>query len=134
MSVVLVLEDMDHRVEWLRERLPSTAEIRHSNTVEGLLWWWHAEPDLVILDHDLGGVPTALGTGSADDNGHTGMDAARRMPVVSCPVIVWSVNPLRAPEMVSELWQRRLTACWLPFGEPRLGPTIANVLMAKESL
>ena len=129
MSVVYVLEDMDHRIKTLAGWLPDD-EIYHSPTVEGFLGVLRAgpAPDLVILDHDLGGVPKALGTGSRDASGQTGMDAVRLMPDVTCPVIVWSVNSVRAPLMARELQRRGMNAGWLPFGHHRLHVVVGKAL------
>jgi len=124
--VILVLEDMVERTDWLRDqvrRLWSDVHVRQIERVDDFVHevaacgkFRAAEPMLVILDHDLGGAPTSLEGGTRDVNGETGMNAAQQMRVVRCPVVVWSVNSVRAPEMVDVLQRRGMNARWLPFG------------------
>lgn len=121
--VILVLEDMPARVRWLREQVPE-ADIRWSTTVADFLGGWVA-PDLVILDHDLGGVPRD-GLASRDAAGLTGMDAAERMPGPGCPVVIWSVNPVHAPEMAWVLMRRGVRAAHVPFGSADLAARLAR--------
>jgi hypothetical protein len=130
--VIVVLEDMQVRVDWLLG-LVGNERVAWSETVSDFLPTVDA-PTLVILDHDLGGVPmtleeaTAPGPASRGRDGLTGLDAAERMPVVSCPVLVWSVNPVRAPQMVATLRRRGMRALWAPFGTVDCTAAIVRVL------
>lgn len=132
--LIYVLEDHDVRVKWLREFVGDGDRhevIWTDNVVDFLRCFkvYREEPDLIILDHDLGGIPEDLSAGSLDANGETGMDAARQMPKVSCPILVWSYNSVRAPEMVAELQKRGMRAGWGPFRSLECVSVISKCLM-----
>ncbi len=80
---------------------------------------WGGPIALVVLDHDLdlahGGEPK-VNVGPGPD-GLTGMDAVERMPAVSCPVLVWSVNEGQAPIMVQVLERRGMVPYRAPFSD-----------------
>ena len=128
---ILVIEDMPERVEWLRARAQGHRVVWAETVTEFLaLPEWGGPIALVVLDHDLdlahGGEPK-VNVGPGPD-GLTGMDAAERMPAVSCAVLVWSINPVRAPDMVRHLRQRGLRAVGLPFSARAMGLTVGSLL------
>ena len=105
---ILVLEDNEQRVRWLRRIARSDADVLHTETVQDFLATLEIEPDLILMDHDLGTY-------------FDGRDAATNMET-SSPIVVWSANPVRGPEMVTILDERGLDVfpVWLPFGSPEL--------------
>ena len=123
---ILVLEDDASRVRWLRRRFPGV-EMLPASTVTELFEVLRGEsraPDLVVLDHDLGGGPRGPGV-----DGRSGMDAASRLPHLDgAPVLVWSVNPIKAPLMVESLQARRFYARHYAFGTPLCERFIAAAL------
>lgn len=138
MKTVVVLEDMSHRVDWLRANVPLNVDVRWHKTVTDLFEGW-LEPetsiDLLILDHDLGDVSASdyneyghSDRGSRGSDGMSGMTAVCAMPRVSCPVIVWSRNPQGAARMATEVKHRGMTALVIPFGEDGLREAIAAIL------
>lgn len=131
MKVVLVLEDMQVRVDWLRDLVGDRASVLWCADVAALLAVLRggSVPDLVILDHDLGGIPRDLDAGSRDKDGRTGLDAAEDMPPVECPVLVWSVNPVRAPIMVETLRRRGMQTGWAPFRTTGCTAAITRALL-----
>ncbi|GAB5541321.1 MAG: hypothetical protein SangKO_010810 [Sandaracinaceae bacterium] len=130
--MIVVLEDQPERVAWLRELVGDWHEVRHAPTVTGFFDLLTAPPVLTILDHDLGGVPTGSRVPSAGADGLTGLDACERMPPLEWPVLVWSVNPVRAPLMVSTLRRRGVArgtwVRWAPFGTSECGALIGQAL------
>lgn len=105
---IVVLEDNEQRVRWLRRIVRTSADVLHTETVQDFFATLEVEPDLVLMDHDL--------------NTHfDGRDAARHMET-SSPIVVWSANHLRGPQMVTILEERGLNVfpVWLPFGSPEL--------------
>ena len=124
--MILVLEDMECRIDWLRDATKGHV-VQWCKTVSALVAA-QGTPSLVILDHDLGDLGTANFSVGAD--GMTGLDAADCMPAVACPVLVWSMNPTRAPQMVQALQRRGMRATWAPYGTERCAATIALALVA----
>lgn len=128
-----ILEDMPGRVSWIREVVDGRCSVLWAADVDTFLGFFENKeesPSLIILDHDLGGIPELLEIGTFDKTGRCGMDAARLLPNdVKCPVIVWSFNSVRAPEMVDALKDRGFEAAWLPFGSTNLRATIYNYLI-----
>lgn len=128
---ILVLEDMPERVEWLRARAQGHPVVWAQTVTEFLaLPEWDGPIALVILDHDLdlahGGEPK-VNVGPGPD-GLTGLDAAREMPWVRCPVLVWSVNPIKAPLMESELRLCGMHAIRCPFDSEWIKRTVSLLL------
>src|SRR5262245_10158676 len=103
-KVVVVLEDSDVRVQWLRDLMePLGFEVRaHDHVQQFLRLVKDAGIRLtgVVLDHDLGGyrMPISL----QDGDGLDGLDAAEKMPA-TVPTLVWSTNHIEAPKMVETL-------------------------------
>lgn len=97
--MIVVLEDMETRVGWLRAKLPD-AEIVWHTTVLGFVDCLRSgvDPDVVVLDHDLDTAdPDAKPGQLCDRDGFTGADAARMMPSLERAMIwVWSANPVGA--------------------------------------
>lgn len=85
--MILVLEDLKERVDWLRQTFPRT-EIQWCTTVLSFqMALSECNPDVIILDHDLGpGSAT-----SEDADGLTGYDAAKALKT-RAPVLIWSWN------------------------------------------
>lgn len=104
---ILVLEDHDVRIEWLREYFPDAVIMWAQNvtTFEGSLKY---KPRMILLDHDLGPLP------------ETGYDAAKLLPDTvdaETPVLIWSQNPVGADNIKSYLKSNGFTTVvWLPFG------------------
>lgn len=100
MTVVLVLEDTQARVSWLRDRFPELTVIHATNPLE-FVEGWDQGPSLIILDHDLGL--------SAWD----GYEACKLLPELdphcTTPVLIWSQNPVGVGHMAQFLqrngWQ-----------------------------
>ena len=105
---ILVLEDKESRVRWLRRMFPR-ALIVWTDKVERMLAILREDRvwDLVLLDHDL-------------NRDRTGMDAAREIRCIA-PIVVWSPNVERAPAMVETLrLNGQNVVGWLPFGSVEL--------------
>lgn len=132
--MIIVLEDMQVRVDWLRDAFGALHAVNWRDDVESfLLALDGVAPTLVILDHDLGGpidVTKPEPRMSRDADGLTGLDACDRMPVVACPVLVWSMNPVRAPIMVQTLQRRGMRALWAPYGTPQCAAAIVRAVTA----
>ncbi|NJL54160.1 hypothetical protein HC928_02590 [bacterium] len=130
--IIHVLEDMEGRIDFLRSLVEHCKDVKISwhNNVNSFIREFPENPGLVILDHDLGGVPTDLAIASRDIDGQSGTDAVRRMPNVSCPVLIWSMNPVRAPIMKQDLQRRGMHVAWYPFGSSSCTSAITHVLLA----
>lgn len=113
---ILVLEDNEQRVRWLRRVVRARADVLHTETAQDFLATLEIDPDLVLMDHDLGTY-------------FDGRDAARHMET-RAPIVVWSANQRRGPEMVDILLERGLDVLpvWLPFGSPELPFVIRRTL------
>lgn len=125
--MIVVLEDMDVRVQWLMRMFPDT-NVRWAETVTDFHEAIAEAGDalqLVILDHDLG--PGSLVSEDAD--GYTGMDAATDLRTTA-PVIVWSINPVGAPAMVDTLIESGHDAVWISFWEKHFPILAAQILKA----
>lgn len=115
--MIIVLEDMEVRVQWLTRMFSDVNVVWHDNvtgfreSLEGL----EAPPSLVILDHDLGSTQTPWVSEGAD--GLSGSDAARELQV-PCPVLIWSINPDGAQNMARTLANSgHARVRWIPFME-----------------
>lgn len=92
---ILVLEDMEERVNWLRKTFRFGVTVYHETSVEGFKEKFEqleskGKLNIVILDHDLGGPFFD----SSDKHGLTGTDAAKWLLTKQRkPTIIWSVNP-----------------------------------------
>jgi len=96
--IIVVLEDMETRINWLRSTYPE-AEIVWHTTVKGFVACLESgiKPTLVIFDHDLDTADPNARPGQLHDvDGLTGADAARMMPELDCFAVVWSANPVGA--------------------------------------
>jgi CheY-like chemotaxis protein len=114
---ILVLDDDSVRVRWLnRVARPLNADVLHTETVQDFLATLEVEPDLIFMDHDLG-------------TSFDGRDAARHMETRS-PIVVWSCNSTRGPQMVDILEERGLDVfpVWVPFGSTEL-PLIVRMTL-----
>ena len=113
--IIVVLDDLKQRVDWLRSHVGDRADISWDVTVSGFLNKLKAAEStgrlfLVILDHDLDfGVDKHQSKGeNMDRNGHDGRTAARQLTLSdkSIPVLVWSMNGHMALEMENILSKR----------------------------
>lgn len=86
-KTILVLEDDEARVAWLRRQFEQWCFIEHAPTVGAFLDAQRKAHDLVIFDHDL----DLTHTGGYDDPKPTGLTAARAYRG-RAPALVWSWN------------------------------------------
>lgn len=132
--IIVVLEDMDVRVNWLKRNFGDTCEILWCESVESFFHELRTidreRIKLIILDHDLGTgsmisevedrklvIPDpSKETFPYDTNGENGMHAAQGLgPWREIPTVVWSINSARAPSMKKELEDRGTPCAWIPF-------------------
>lgn len=95
--VIVVLDDMKHRVDWLRGAVGAEAEVLWATTVKGFLKILKGAQRrgglcLVLLDHDLDFNNGR--TDNCDVDGLCGTDVAKTMTLddMSVPVVIWSLN------------------------------------------
>jgi hypothetical protein len=122
---IVVLEDMEARVDWLRGKFPNAAIDWHT-TVSDFVDCLRSgiKPDLVIFDHDLDTAdPNAKPGQLHDKDGLTGADAARMMPNPEHAMLwVWSANPIGARVIADIISQKAGIGCALmsvSFASPR---------------
>lgn len=124
--IILVLEDMFVRIEWLRAHFEADAEIIWAKNVdqffEELRLLDRSRLKLILLDHDLGGDSDADGgliastSWPMDASGKNGGDAVDGLDGWNdIPAVVWSINNVSAPLMVDELKDKGFAAGWIPF-------------------
>ena len=125
--IIIVLDDMIERIDWLRKEFDDQTEIIWAKSVkqffEELMLCDRQLLRLILLDHDLGGVVidddiTSLHTEHwpLDPDGKNGSDAVDGLDGWDdVPVIVWSINSVSAPLMVDELKDKGFSAGWIPF-------------------
>lgn len=113
--IILVLEDMEPRVTWLKSTFPDV-EIIWEATVDGFISKLKlidvSRLALFLLDHDLGGPFE----GSSDQTGKSGLDAVNELgPWSNVPAIVWSINYTGAMNMVKTLNDHGFIVTHIPF-------------------
>jgi len=125
--IIIVLEDMIERINWLRKEFGDQTEIIWAKSVdqffEELRLCDRQRLRLILLDHDLGGVAIDDDLTSQytehwplDLDGKNGGDAVDGLDGWNdIPVIVWSINNISAPLMVDELKDKGFAAGWIPF-------------------
>lgn len=117
---IVVLDDDAYRIEWLERVVAGTGVlVEWHTTVHALVEALGASPDgvkLVILDHDLGPHSQT----SEDENGDTGMTAARMIPIALHRVLVWSNNTERRVAMCDMLLSRGFDAISFAFERAHL--------------
>ena len=127
--MILVLEDMDIRVQWLRKMFPAT-EIQWCSDVSSFQEVLRSRsPSVIILDHDLG--PGSVT--SEDSGGLTGYDAAKALRT-NAPVLIWSVNMWGSNRMSSVLADNGVVHRALPFlsnNFPAIGAFVVHALASK---
>lgn len=148
MKSILVLEDVEFRIKWLKDAFPEANVIwcqDVSSFVSTLRDITADDVALIILDHDLGsndpesgGVCVALpGSWPLDKDGKTGSDAVKLLCKSdisqlwkNAPIIVWSLNTHYAEHMVSDLASDGYIATHIPFDRNsfRLRSAIASQL------
>ncbi len=114
--VAIVLEDQASRVEWLRCALIGWRVDWHSALDRFAVATKQRafEPSLVVLGGDVAGLGAA--------------DVVQHMPIMPCPVLVWSWHQVRAPQIVDELLDLGALARWAPFGTKDCAHSIAEVV------
>ncbi len=144
--IIVVLEDMIERINWLRKEFGAHTEIVWAKTVdqffEELRLLDRSRLRLILLDHDLGGIIDDNGTDTSlirsanwplDPSGKNGGDAVDGLDGWNdIPVIVWSINNVSAPLMVDELKDKGFAAGWIPFLTTHrfmLSSTIAQLVL-----
>jgi CheY-like chemotaxis protein len=115
-KTILVLEDNPLRIQWLRRMVRGRADVLWTDNVPDFLATLEIDPNLVLLDHDLGTY-------------FDGRDAADHLYYTG-PIIVWSANSTKGPKMVDILEERGLDVLpvWMPFGSPELPHIIRRTL------
>ena len=110
---ILFLDDDVDRYQHLCKYKPSWIEIVHVSTVlEAQEWMMNREFDLLMLDHDLG----------ANAPGGDGIELARWISRKTddfkwnpdCQIIIHSMNPIGAGNMVSEFGLADIRAVYIP--------------------
>ena len=109
--IIVVLDDMEDRVAWLRSTVKGRATILWATTVNGLLKILKtAETQgglcLVLLDHDLDFLNGRRD--NCDKDGLCGTDAAKKLTLsdMSIPIVIWSLNGPCAMKMEDILLRR----------------------------
>jgi len=110
---ILFMDDDVERYDHLRKYLPSSIEIVHVYTVsEAQEKMMEQEFDLLMLDHDLGiGMVGGDGIELAKWISRS-MDKYKWKP--GCDVIIHSMNPVGAGNMVAELGMCSIQAKYIP--------------------
>ena len=126
---ILILEDMEPRITWLRRVLPDAALCWVKSVPEfDQLWARDRAFGLVILDHDL--RPEHYGAGSEMASGWNGMAAARSIAEsgveAGTSVLVWSMNPIGAPRMERVLREAGVPVSRHAFALPGLAEVLAT--------
>ena len=134
MASILVLEDMEERVELL-QRVYFLDPVVWAKTVKEFIHHYElAVFDLLVLDHDLGGP----WEGSKDEDDQCGLDAVdylvqalkQREQSTMPYILIWSVNPAGAQAMQRTLRSNGIACSWIPFFEVKKFPNgiLANLL------
>jgi len=120
-NVIVVLEDMQERIDWLQDTFPDTGVIWVKSVkqlLDELKFVGKDNVALILLDHDIGGQFA----GSADEDGLTGFDAAKSLTDWSdIPVIIWSINPVGAKKMHDALSNDGFVVARIPFMDRNMG-------------
>lgn len=129
MRKIVVLEDQEVRIQWLRAVVPfDDIEIVWCTSV-GKFLKEVREPNvkLVIFDHDLD-----LFFDGPDKDGLTGTHAARGYRgLTDTPVLIWSFNKSGALNIKSILASKGIRALWVPFMDDnkiKLARTVLTLL------
>lgn len=105
---ILVLEDWEPRVDWLRDKFPGLTIVQTLTKCEFVQELESSKPSIVILDHDLG-LP--------DFDGYQACKLlVERFSVPTFPIIVWSQNPVGAQHMTQLLRRHSFNVKQLMFG------------------
>lgn len=122
MARILVLEDFDSRVEWLRSVLRrSQANIEWYKKVEPFLEAAKTDHDFVILDHDLDFLHYTNNNYLKEAYPPSGTDACREYdPQRKVPVLIWSQNPDGAKRMEWMLKQKGIPVTRVAFEKENL--------------
>lgn len=127
--VFLVLEDMEIRIDFLRNTFGDAVEVVWAEDVttfrQKLAGISPERLCAVILDHDL----APPGTPMKDKHGLDGTDAAKDLKV-NVPVFVWSMNPVGAVRMVKILRESGHSCRHIPFGESNKVHLASNLVQA----
>lgn len=99
--LIIVLEDSNDRMDWLRNTIIGV-DIIHHLSVLSFVQAVNEHKDsgrlrLVVFDHDLGHTPphdmySPMVSHTTDADGYTGHDAAKMLDSIPCAALVWSLN------------------------------------------
>lgn len=114
MKNILVLEDSDLRIDWLKQVVANRANVLWAQNIQQFIHLWGdaGKIDLFILDHDLGEFDNAGYTSAK--GGENGMQAVPLIPFGS-RVFVWSANIIKAKDMTDALLDRGCATMRVPF-------------------
>lgn len=108
--VIIVLEDMKMRIDWLRKFFDSRCHIVWVTTVtdfQSAVAKHNLDTKLIIFDHDLDMQFGSTGASLGPD-GMNGLHAAEWLPglMANTPILVWSRNGHKAPAIEETLNKR----------------------------
>lgn len=98
-KVVLVLEDTQERIDWIRSALPE-CEVKATKNVDEFVAWSTQPHCMAVFDHDL---DEAHYGGYAAEQPLTGYDAATKYGGFDQTLLVWSWNPIGAKRITALL-------------------------------
>lgn len=120
--IIIVLDDMKLRIDWLRKWFDSSNHIIWRTNVTDFLEAVNANPSvqLIILDHDLDMLDGSKGVSMGPD-GLTGFDATNLLSLQfrNTQILVWSRNGNGAADMTDNLRSRgfnKVTTMMYGFG------------------
>jgi hypothetical protein len=107
-KIVLCLDGTPSRVRWLEALAGAYGATVHATPLVKTfleLCQAHRAAELtIVLDHDLGGY--SMPVSMQDPDGLDGYDAAKMMPVLGAPVLIWSTNETEVFWMEDALKER----------------------------
>lgn len=128
-KTILVLEDDEARVAWLRRELEQWCFIEHAPTVGEFLEAQKKPHDLVIFDHDL----DLTSSGGYSDPKPTGLTAALAYSG-RVPALVWSWNDSGAHQICLALRSKGINTRAYRFdGTVKLAAMIVTMLFARQN-
>lgn len=122
---ILILDDLEERHR-IYQSIYNGHDVTSVNTYSAFVDALQDSPwDLIHLDHDLGDFVTSPDTwvdGWGSTREYTGLEAATRVCELDpelrpARVVVHSINPVGARNMMQTLTRAGIDAIWEPFGE-----------------